>query len=75
MPQFLSFRTIDGPEAAKWSATATALLRALASALQARGFAANFEAGKEDPDWTFVASRESESFTLVLTLAGMPPPY
>ncbi|HEY1379831.1 MAG TPA: hypothetical protein VGF55_23715 [Gemmataceae bacterium] len=70
----LSFHTPDGPQVAAWSATGAALLRAFAAALEARGFASDFEAGRGEQDWVFVASRGAESLAVVLVLFGLHPP-
>ena len=72
-PRFLSFRTADGPSVAEWSATGDALRRALADALQRRGFLVDLEAGAQDPDWFFLARRGADTLGVVLVVACFRP--
>jgi hypothetical protein len=72
-PHFLTFRTSDGPDSTEWSATGLALLGALADGLRCRGFDIDLEAGSWDPDWYFVARRDSDLFALVLVIGNFRP--
>jgi hypothetical protein len=70
---YLSFQTRDRMQAADWSETGRLLLRRLGNALEALGFAIDYEAGREESDWLFVASRNGMSITVVLSLLAFEP--
>ena len=66
LPRYLSFEIRDG----KWE-TGEMVRQHLAKELVDRGFVVDLEAGRDDPDWFFAATRGKESIGVVLVCEHM----
>ncbi len=73
--RFLSFRTAEGDHVSEWSPAADALSRRLAAAVEASGYATDFEACRYAgmQDWEFLARGHGQEFVVVLVLCGFRP--
>jgi hypothetical protein len=70
---FLSFRTRDSSDSKEWTQTGHDILRKLGEGLERKGFTIDYDAGKDEPDWVFVAKRSEQSFGLAMSISNFTP--
>lgn len=70
---FLSFCTQDSDNAKEWTKTGHDILLKLAEGIERNGFSIDFDVGKDEPDWVFVARRSHQSFGLAMSITNFTP--